>query len=223
MGGSDFSGFPDGPLQATVIPSIFFSDVLSGIDDPGELKLILYLFWRLGRKRAYPRFATRRELETDPTIRAGLGRMGDNALASALDRLVADRLILRRSIQLKSEPEECYFLNTASGRKAVSDLESGRLDLGQTVVPHPASERPTRSSIFELYEQNVGLLTPLIVDELTEAERLYPGEWIEEAFRQAVAYNRRSWKYVQRILERWAVEGKRDETGGRRPPRTRRP
>src|SRR6185437_8040610 len=63
MGGSDFSGFHDGPLQATVIPSIFFSDALSGIDDLGELKLILYLFWRLGRKKAYPRFVTRRELD----------------------------------------------------------------------------------------------------------------------------------------------------------------
>lgn len=223
MGGAGFSGFPDGPLQATVIPSLFFSDALSGIDDLAELKLILYLFWRLGRKKAYPRFVTRRELDADRTIRAGLARLGETSLQTALDRLVRGKLVLRRVIHLKSEPEECYFLNTASGRKAVSDLESGTLDLGQTVLPDVASERSKRSTIFELYEQNVGLLTPLIVDELTEAERLYPGEWIEEAFRQAVAYNRRSWKYVQRILERWAVEGKRDEAGGRRPSRTRHP
>lgn len=222
MADSDFSGFPDGPLQATVIPSLFFSDLLSEIDDLGELKLALYLFWRLGRKKGYPRFMTRRELEADGTIRSGLGRLGESALQSALDRLVNDRFVLRRVIHLKSEPEECYFLNTASGRKAVSDLESGTLDLGQMVLPDVVSDRPTRSSIFELYEQNVGLLTPLIVDELTEAERRYPGEWIEEAFRQAVAYNRRSWKYVQRILERWAVEGKGDQSTGRRSPRTRR-
>ncbi|MGH2457740.1 MAG: DnaD domain-containing protein [Chloroflexota bacterium] len=222
MADSDFSGFPAGPLQATVIPSLFFSDRLGAIDDLGELKLVLYLFWRLGRKKVYPRFMTRRELEADGTIRAGLGRLGESALQSALDRLVNDRLVLRRFIYLKSAPEECYFLNTASGRKAVGDLESGALELGQTVLPDLTSDRPTRSSIFDLYEQNVGLLTPLIVDELTEAERRYPGEWIEEAFRQAVAYNRRSWKYVQRILERWAVEGKDDQAGGRRAPRARR-
>lgn len=222
MADAEFSGFPPGPLPATVIPSLFISDRLAEIDDLGELKLALYLFWRLGRKKAYPRYLTRRELEADGTIRVGLGRLGASALQSSLDRLVSDRLVLRRFIYLKSEPEECYFLNTASGRKAVSDLESGMLELGQTVLPDVTSDRPTRSSIFELYEQNVGLLAPLIVDELTEAERRYPGEWIEEAFRQAVAYNRRSWKYVQRILERWAVEGKDDQTSGRRAPRSRR-
>lgn len=221
MAGWRFSGFPDGSLQATVIPSLFFSELLARIDDLGELKLALYLFWRLGRKKAYPRFLTRRELETDATIRGGLAALGDDALGTALERLVSDGLLLRRLMELKSEPQECYFLNTASGRKAVGDLESGTIDLGQVVLPETPPDRPPRPNVFELYEQNVGLLTPLIVDELKEAERLYPGEWIEEAFRQAVAYNRRSWKYVQRILERWSVEGKRGEAGGRRAPRTR--
>ena len=88
-------------------------------------------------------------------------------------------------------------------------------DVGQVVVPpEEPTGRANRSNIFQLYEQNVGMLTPLIVEELSEAERRYAGDWIEEAFRQAVAYNRRNWKYIQRILERWASEGKEPETGG---------
>ena len=64
-----------------------------------------------------------------------------------------------------------------------------------------------RSGIFSLYESLVGTLSPLIADELTEAERLYPAEWLEAAFREAAAQNARSWRYVSRILERWAIEG----------------
>jgi DnaD/phage-associated family protein len=62
--------------------------------------------------------------------------------------------------------------------------------------------------IFVLYEQNIGLLTPMIADELRDAEKTYPAEWIEDAMQEAVHLNKRSWRYVRRILERWRVEGR---------------
>ncbi len=74
------------------------------------------------------------------------------------------------------------------------------------VIEMPAAT-PARSSVFALYESLVGTISPLIADELAEAERLYPAEWLEAAFREAAAQNARSWRYVSRILERWAVEG----------------
>ena len=70
------------------------------------------------------------------------------------------------------------------------------------------SRQPATVNIFTLYEQNVGIITPLIAEELKEAERVYPPGWIEEAFREAVDLNKRSWRYIARILERWASEGK---------------
>jgi DnaD/phage-associated family protein len=63
-------------------------------------------------------------------------------------------------------------------------------------------------NIFTLYEQNIGMITPMIAEELKEAEKLYPPLWIEEAFKEAVTLNKRSWKYIARILERWTSEGK---------------
>lgn len=212
--GKAFSGFPDGALAATLLPSLFFVEVLGEIDDLAELKVTLFLFWRLGQKKVSPRYATLRELEADPTIRRGLSGIPDG-LARGLAAATARGTVLRRSIELGGVVEECYFLNTDSGRRAIADLETGRLELGQVVLPESAPVSPERPNIFRIYEQNVGLLTPLIVEQLADAERTYPGEWIEEAFRQAVAYNRRSWRYVQRILERWASEGKVDEASGR--------
>ena len=52
------------------------------------------------------------------------------------------------------------------------------------------------------------MLTPMIAEELKEAEKLYPASWIESAFKEAVTRNKRSWRYISRILERWASEGK---------------
>ena len=66
----------------------------------------------------------------------------------------------------------------------------------------------SRPDIFVLYEQNIGLLTPPIADELRQAEQTYPAGWIEEAFREAVALNKRSWRYIHAILERWRTQGR---------------
>jgi DnaD/phage-associated family protein len=95
-----------------------------------------------------------------------------------------------------------YFANGPRGRMAVAALERG-LDPAQVEV----TERP---NIYSLYEQNVGPLTALLSEDLQEAEETYPPEWIEEAFREAVRLNKRSWKYIRAILERWQTEG-RDE------------
>ncbi|MEO8973503.1 MAG: DnaD domain protein [Ktedonobacteraceae bacterium] len=65
-----------------------------------------------------------------------------------------------------------------------------------------------RPNIFVLYEQNIGLLSPLIADQLRDAANQYPQEWIEAAFREAVQYNKRSWKYISAILRRWETEGR---------------
>ena len=56
-----------------------------------------------------------------------------------------------------------------------------------------------------------------IVEELIEAEKTYSARWIEEAFREAVGNNKRNWRYIARILERWESEGKQNGTVGRYP------
>jgi DnaD/phage-associated family protein len=60
----------------------------------------------------------------------------------------------------------------------------------------------------------------MIADELKEAEELYPSTWIEEAFREAVSQNKRTWRYIARILERWEREGRTDGEPGRHLKKT---
>jgi len=76
--------------------------------------------------------------------------------------------------------------------------------------------------IFTLYEETIGPLTALLSEELMEAERAYPAGWIEEAFTEAARLNKRNWKYIRAILERWRTEGKDEVDRGDRASDSRR-
>ncbi len=195
-----FSGFPPGKVRSVSIPEPVFTELIPIVDDLAELKLTLHVLWRLGRQRGKVRYLRRADLASDPVLLSGLGDDPAKALSTALERAVERGTLLRAEIAIGDRAEEIYFANTAKGRAAVEAIARGKWP-GEL-------ESAARPNIFTLYEQNIGLLTPLIADELREAERDYPAEWIEEAFREAVSLNKRSWKYIRAILERWRSEGR---------------
>jgi DnaD/phage-associated family protein len=212
-----FPGFPAGKLATTPLPNQFFSELLPLIDNLAELKVVLHLFWLIGKKRGALRYARLDELRGDRRLLGGLATAkapGEEVLLDALDRAVARGALLRTAVTRGQGTEEWYMINSAHGREVLDRLESGELDLafeaGEDVQLQ--TERPT---IFVLYEQNIGMLTPMIADELRDAERHFPAEWIADGFRQAVLNNKRSWKYVLAILERWRTEGRGAARQGR--------
>jgi DnaD/phage-associated family protein len=210
---SQFSGFP-ARMEFTPIPNLFLNSVLPQIDDIWELKTTLHVLAALYRKKGYPRFVTYREL---------LGN--DGLMKSLKGEEEAPEELLRRALQLVSRrgtiiyitlerdgsTEDIYLLNTESDRKTAAQIESGEFKLsGLTAVEKAQVELEEQPDIFTLYEQNIGMLTPIIADELREAEKLYPEGWIRDAIREAVARNKRNIRYIVRILERWSSEGKTD-------------
>ncbi len=205
-----FAGFPAGKLATTPVPNLFFSELLPLVDHLAELKVILHLFWLIGKKRGKLRYARLDELLRDRVLLAALATpklSGEAVLRDALERAVARGALLRTTVERGGATEDWYMINSANGREVLERLTAGELDLladlGEDVQLQ--AERPT---VFVLYEQNIGMLTPMIADELRDAERHYPVEWIADAFREAVKANKRSWRYVLRILERWRVEGR---------------
>ncbi len=223
-----FAGFPAGKLRQTKIPNLFFSELLPIIDNLAELKLTLYCFWRLAQQQGNIRYLRRADLAADEGLMEALAVSGEDptaALAEAIERAVARGTLLRVYVQPEGQPEEEWlFMNTARSREIVERIQRGELsDLKGALAPDTAVRlRAERPNIFNLYEQNIGLLQPLIADELREAEQTYPQEWIEDAFREAVRLNKRSWRYVLAILERWAAEGKDDGLAGRDSAEARR-
>jgi DnaD/phage-associated family protein len=202
-----FRGFPIG-ARATLIPNLFFSDVLPAIDEPAELIVSMYLFFALGRRRPGARVVTRADLAADPSLRRALARLpggADAALDRGLTGAVARGIVLR----VGGQHEPAFAINSVPRRPAHA---RGAGDGGPVVTP--AATEPT-PSIYALYEEAIGTISPLIADELRAAEEEYPADWIESAFREAAAHNKRSWRYVARILERWRDEGRHDATPGR--------
>jgi len=220
-----FTGFPAGKLRFTSVPNLFFSELLPAIDDLAELKVTLHIFWLLSQKKGYPRYASFGELSGDGALLGGLKSLGQGSkesLREGLERAVARGTLLHMAVEQDGKRDDLYFMNTDQGRQAVEKIRRGQLELGVTVLPAEPPLEAERPNIFVLYEQNIGLLQPLIAEQLKDAEQTFPGEWIEEAFQIAVEQNKRSWAYVRAILEGWATEGKDDGKGKRDSRKDRR-
>jgi DnaD/phage-associated family protein len=211
-----FSGFPAGKLRFTSVPHLFFSELLPAIDDLAELKVTLHIFWLLSRKKGDPRCVSLKELSGDVVLLGGLkssGQGSEESLQEGLKRAVARGTLLHVAVEQDGQRDELYFMNTDQGRQAIKRIRAGQLEPAVAVLPAEPPLEVERPNIFVLYEQNIGLLQPLIAEQLKDAEQAYPGEWIEEAFQIAVEQNKRNWAYVRAILERWATEGKDDGKG----------
>ena len=61
--------------------------------------------------------------------------------------------------------------------------------------------------LFTLYEQNFGIITPMIAEKLKAIEVEFPPDWIPKAFSEAVNHNARNIAYVTTILDRWKRDG----------------
>ncbi len=199
-----FDGFPDGKTEWARLPALFFRDLMPLIDDLGELKVTLFAMYALQQREGTYRYLTRADFDDVPSL-AGVNIDDGLARATARKALLCAKLRDGRML---------YLFNTARGREAVASIAAGHVlpagDDGDVEI------LPPRPNIFKLYEDNFGPLTPLIADELKDAEKDYPHDWIEAAFREAVQSEKRSWRYTRAILERWRKEGKTShETTGR--------
>ncbi len=202
------------PATAIPIPREFLTERIASIDDPAELHVTLAVFRLAADSGTTPPAASedavlrdrvlaqtfhedRKSSKLTQRIRRGL------QYATARDSIV--QIVLSSS---ELGDERWYVPASDENRAAIASIlaEPGSW-------PVPGSERSivaTAPSIFSQYEKNIGMLTPLLTDQIETAMELYPLAWIEDAILEAVTYNKRNWRYVQRILENWSVNGRGD-------------
>ena len=208
-----FQGFPS-RMQFTPLPNLFISHLMPQISDITELKTTLHIFMAIYSKRGYPRFVSLGELLGNTSLMRSLSqenKTAEEAIRSSLELAIKRGTILHLVVDCDGKPEYIYFLNTLSDRQAIAKVKNGELKLSglavKTKFPAQIEELP---NIFTLYEDNIGMLTPMIAEELKEAEKLYPEIWIRDAIKKAVNQNKRKWDYISAILERWTAEGRSD-------------
>ena len=214
-----FTGFPRN-VRYTPVPNPLFGRLLEQIDDLDELKCTLRIIWLVHQKKGYPRFVYLREMTSDPTLVRTLSGGSEEAadrVGSALQKAVERGTLVTGTVTQEGVTQRLYAVNTEAYRGALSEIESTDAQREQVEPGDSGAPPDERPNIFSLYEDNIGMLNPMIAEQLKEAEETYPADWIEDAFKEAVSRNVRNWRYVSKILERWEQDGRTDGGPGRHP------
>lgn len=227
-----FDGLPRN-VRATPVPDPFFNSLLEEIEDPAELKVTFRLIWLLGQKRGTPRYIAGSDILNDATLLRGLKSLGGDPrdrIRQGLNLALTRGTILRHQDlsgnDVSGNAESIYLLNSEDNRRRLAAFKTPVEAMpGSGSYPEatdlPAAGTGGLPSIYDLYENNIGTIGPLMGQQLAEAEDRYPPQWIEEAFKIATFENKRSWSYISAILRRWAAQGKTElEIPEDQPPRT---
>ncbi len=210
-----FNGFLVQTDPAVGVPRAFFTDVLPQLTDMAELQATLAIFRLASEAGGIESPVSEVTLLADRSLRAALRTTGsprepNERILTGLELATGRGALLRFVAERGGRSEVWYYVNTPVNQALVAAMARGavappRVLWRDNLPPEVIPERP---NVFRLYEQNVGPLTPLIADHLVQALETWPVEWIEDAVAEAVAYNKRSWRYIQRILEGWQTQGR---------------
>ena len=220
----EFSGFP-GDTRYTPVPDQLFGHLLEGIDDLAELKCTLRTLWILHQKKGYVAFIAESDLKSDGVLLESFRDKGSGAaeaIQQALEGAIERKTLLSIPVEVDDRTELLYFLNDARGRRGIEAVRKGEATIDGSVAREAVAAEPKepKPNIFSLYEENIGILTQLVAEQLKDAESIYPQTWIEDAFRIAVNNNKRSWSYIEAILKRRSTEGRGDGEPGRHTEKT---
>lgn len=215
-----FADDGDDTRKAVAIPRDFFDRLLPSMGNVLELKLVLSVHALISDQRGEVRCVSRRELLADETVMRGMKLDGNpwspaDNLLDAIERAVSRGALLSATVRGEGDASDVWlFLNNLEGRTALALLAGGGGDEQRQLATDGRRVTVDRPNVFLLYEQNVGLLTPIVAELIREAVAAYPETWIRDAISVSVQSNKRSWRYIQHVLDRWAREGKDDGATG---------
>jgi DNA replication protein len=219
---NSFAGFPI-RMDFTPIPRLFINQIMPEIEDAAELKILLHIFNCIYMKKGSPRFVSFNELVANTAVQASLkqAEMNQRAILNqAIDQAIIRGVILTLEVITNDKKETLYFINNQNEREVIAKIQNGEINLKGIVSIPPQQKPEVQPDIFSLYEDNIGQLTPMIAEELKDALNTYPEDWIRDSIKEAVILNKRNWRYISRILERWTVEGKKNGTHKRDSEKT---
>jgi DnaD/phage-associated family protein len=198
--------FPEG-TGFTPIPNPLLGPFLTSIEDINELKCILRCIWYIHKKKGPARIVSLSELTNDPILSSLLS---PNAIQSAMESATRKGIFAKGLLSSTQQLEPLFAMNTAKDRQSLEKTLSTKNPFEAMVDNDSLLDKASlpQNNIFSLYETNIGMISPLIAEDLMEAEKQYTWSWIEDAFKISVELNKRNWRYISSILDRWSKEGK---------------
>lgn len=207
------------PLPEIPVPLAFLTEVLPSIGTLEELQVTIALLRLVPESGGYGSPIDARSWLRDPILRASLKVAGsprepDRRIRQGLDLATARGTLLAFSARSGRSVREWFYVNTPENRSSLALMAEGALPPPRATwvdddAPRIVVERP---NAFRMYEQNIGPLTPIIADQISGAIARYPEDWLEDAIGEAVTYNKRSWRYVERVLQNWTERGRSEAT-----------
>ena len=205
MSPQSIKGFPLPDDYATTrVPNTVLGRVLSSINDADEIKLILRAVWLLEHQRGYPRYITIDDLRRDRVLSVTLPDQSD------FDRILKSAIKHGVFVEVSINNNARLMFNTASAQRASVDnsatpeVSNNDSDVNGWDTP-AASTR--HADAFQAYEENIGILSPMIRQNILSALEDFTDEDITHAIRIAIENESRSWAFVAGVLRRWTRDG----------------
>lgn len=187
------------------LPADFVDHVLPQITSLVELKVTLHVFAIVTRQTVRPRRVSWDMLCDDATLIQSLQATAVHArardlLAEGLSAAV-QRGTLMHVVRADAHGRAVnWYLVRTDANAAWAARHDGILDSTDPV--------PVPVGVVAVYEQHIGVVSPIILAEIQQAQQRYPDTWIVDAIHEAVVANVHSWRYIAKILARWARDGR---------------
>lgn len=202
-------------IRSVSIPWAFLHDTVPTITNLDELQVCLTVFRLLAESGSEEAPIAERTIMRDTALRTTMRQSHaaseiDDAIFDALEIAVGRGTLLRFVTRAGDTDTGWYYANTPITRALLEAMLRNSVNAPRVVwdgdtAPHVSADPP---NAFRVYEQNIGPLTPIIADQINQAAMDYPAGWIEDAIAEAVFYNKRNWRYINRILENWRQDGR---------------
>ena len=196
---------------STRVPNAVLSAVLNEVEESETVKLILRAVWLLERQRGFPASITVNELRHDRVlIRVFKSQEKFNV---ALDQ----SLNLGVLIKFELNNTDALMLNTVSATRQVENVKDTQPENIEKDGWDASVGSDMPDDAFRAYEENIGILSPMIRENITAALQDFSDQDIIEAIKIAVENENRSWSYVAGVLRKWARDGVPNDRRTRTP------
>lgn len=185
--------------------------LIERVSDIKALKVCLTLLSLIDDAKPVP--IQEDELFSNSLLNNGLF-LNKQSIRAGINAAITEQIIIKFTRIEESNSNTFYTANIEKWKESAINLgylPSGIIpaDTNQD-TPKPIEDLQEQLNIYRLYEKHIGTITPSVSEELKEAETLYAPDWIKEAFHIAISGSKNNWRYINTILTRWNLEGKRD-------------
>lgn len=108
---------------------------------------------------------------------------------------------------VQTPPDPSVIHHDSSIKNAARAPAAGTVGQPAQSAPKPTPSEADYQTVVKTYQNEIGLLTPIIADSIKDQLRHCPVNWLTCAISIAVRRNNRRWSYVEGILRRWQVDG----------------